>query len=250
METRPSVLENAPLHYAPENELGVVFLFSAYCKKYKIRIEKIQAGFPDCVAFQKAGDGEKKIRIEFEYKSKNFKSHRHSAKNCDWIVCWEHNWPDVPKHLRVIELKREFGLGFNVWIQPVGGEFKKSISNLSLSDAWTVPSQAHKGDLVLFYHNAPDQCVKEVFRIISPVKYQTAGWKSGMDYMASIKLVCRLQAPLFLSDLKYHKIISTASFVRANVVTGFNISEYWVYLAELLIRRNRSLHKLLEKYLK
>src|ERR1035438_1210212 len=117
-EHRPSPLpDGAPMDYAPDNEQGVVFLFSHLArKKYGLRVERVQTGFPDCIAYR----GDKRIRIEFEFKSKNFKTHDHHVKKCDWIVCWEHNWPGVPKHLRVVELRREFGLGFNVWFQPVG----------------------------------------------------------------------------------------------------------------------------------
>ena len=116
---RPDILERAPLHYAPQNEMGVVFLFPHMLKKLRLTIDEIRRQYPDCIAYQKVGGGQKKIRIEFEFKSRNFKSQKHDPKGCDWIVCWEHNWPDIPKHLKVVELRKEFGLGFNVWIQPV-----------------------------------------------------------------------------------------------------------------------------------
>jgi hypothetical protein len=45
------------------------------------------------------------VRLEFEFKSRNFLAHRHDAKKCDVIVCWEDDWPDCP--LDVVELKRE-----------------------------------------------------------------------------------------------------------------------------------------------
>ena len=103
-EHRPSRLpDGSPLDFAPDNEQGVVFLFSHLArKKYGLRVERIQTGFPDCIAYQ----GTKRIRIEFEFKSKNFKTHRHVAKDCDWIVCWEHNWPDVPDNVQVEERQR------------------------------------------------------------------------------------------------------------------------------------------------
>ena len=49
-----------------------------------------------------------RVRIEFEYESKNFVKHLHKAENCDVIVCWEHNWPECP--LRVVELKKVLSL--------------------------------------------------------------------------------------------------------------------------------------------
>ncbi len=37
-----------------------------------------------------------RVRIEFEYQSRNFHTHGHPVDGCDVIVCWEHNWPDLP----------------------------------------------------------------------------------------------------------------------------------------------------------
>ena len=90
METRGEVLQGVSLHHAPTNELGVVFLFAELARKWRLRIDTIQAGFPDCIAYQKIRGREKKVRIEFEFKSRSFKAHQHDAKKCDWIVCWEH----------------------------------------------------------------------------------------------------------------------------------------------------------------
>lgn len=41
--------------------------------------------------------------MEFEFRSSNFKAHGHSIKDCDVIICWEHDWADCP--LEVIELR-------------------------------------------------------------------------------------------------------------------------------------------------
>jgi hypothetical protein len=118
MATRyvPQLIEGAPLRYAPNNEAGVVFLFSHLCKRMQVQVESIQSGFPDCIARQRVGGKERVIRIEFEYRSSNFRLHGHEAKRCDWIVCWEHDWPGVPKSLEVVELQRFFGNEFNVWV--------------------------------------------------------------------------------------------------------------------------------------
>ena len=111
---RPARLDNAPLDYEPRSELGVVYLFSHLARpRFGLRVENVQAGYPDCLASR----GGKRVRIEFEYRSSNFKQHGHNPKGCDWIVCWIHDWPAVPKRLRVVELRKEFGLGFNVWLQ-------------------------------------------------------------------------------------------------------------------------------------
>ena len=102
-----------PLHfrglvYEPVNEQGVILIFGMICEDLNIIIEEIKTTFPDCIARQRYGDIWKKIRIEFEFKSSNFKEHNHDPDLCDIIVCWEHDWKDYPKSkLDVISLQEE-----------------------------------------------------------------------------------------------------------------------------------------------
>ena len=246
----PDILENAPLHYAPRNELGVVFLFSHLLRKLRLSIHEIRPQFPDCIAYQKVGGGQKKIRIEFEYKSSNFKTQRHNPKGCDWIVCWEHNWHDLPKNLTVIELKREFGLGFNVWVQSVRpdslNENGDSISEMNYCDGWSVPSLAHKGDLIIFYNKKPDMCIKNLFKLDGKLIIDDNS--DYGKYYAPIRRVCHLPSPIFLEDLQNHRILKTASFMRGNIQSRYNVTEYWPYLYEKIVRRNPSIKKVLARY--
>jgi hypothetical protein len=66
----------------------------------------VGVGFPDCEAkrcVEKSGDVWERVRIEFEYKSRNFLDHGHRDEDCDVLVCWEHNWPECP--IEVVELR-------------------------------------------------------------------------------------------------------------------------------------------------
>ena len=110
MLERGETLERGPLQYAPQNELGVVFLFAAIAPRLRLRVERIQSAFPECVAYQKSGFGEKRIQVEFEYRSSSFCTHKHDATECDWLVCWEHDWPEVPPRIHVVELRRYLAL--------------------------------------------------------------------------------------------------------------------------------------------
>jgi len=93
------------LVYEPVNEQGVIFLFAKYHKELGIEyIEGIQQGFPDAFGRRRIGKTEyEPVDIEFEFRSIDFKNHRHDLNQCDIIVCWEHNWSQCP--LEVIELK-------------------------------------------------------------------------------------------------------------------------------------------------
>jgi len=93
------------LVYEPVNEQGVIFLFAKYHKELGIEyIEGIQQGFPDAFGRRKIGKTEyEPVDIEFEFRSIDFKNHQHDPKQCDIVVCWEHNWKECP--LEVIEMK-------------------------------------------------------------------------------------------------------------------------------------------------
>jgi hypothetical protein len=95
------------LRHAPINEQGVVFLFGMVSYELGFIVEAVHASFPDCEA-KRCIDGRnerwQRVRIEFEFRSRNFRDHGHSSAGCDLIVCWEHNWPECP--LEVVELRK------------------------------------------------------------------------------------------------------------------------------------------------
>jgi hypothetical protein len=93
------------LVYAPINENGVIFLFGKVADDLNMYIEEIKPGYPDCIGRRFVGKGWERVAIEFEFKSSNFKQHKHDPKDCDIIICWENDWKDCP--LEVIELKSE-----------------------------------------------------------------------------------------------------------------------------------------------
>jgi hypothetical protein len=50
--------------------------------------------------------GWQRVRIEFEFESRNFRDHGHPSTGCDVIVCWRHNWPECPGQIEVVELSK------------------------------------------------------------------------------------------------------------------------------------------------
>ena len=96
------------MSYAPTNEMGVMILFAAEAKRLGFKILRLQPGCPDCEAMWEVAPGKwQRIRIEFEFESRNFLAHGHKLDECDMIVCWEHNWQHCP--LPVLELKTVVG---------------------------------------------------------------------------------------------------------------------------------------------
>ena len=246
---RPDILEKAPMHYAPLNEQGVVFLFSDYARKNHIRVEEIRASFPDCIAYQKKAYGEKRIRIEFEYKAKNFLTHGHDPTKCDWIVCWENNWPSKPANLQIVELRVDYGLGHNVWMMPVKDTDGKKALKARNKTEWSVPSNAHKGDLILFYFRKPDKFIKCIFKLAAHVEHKPAKYYQGkMDYRSIIRKVAWMDCPLHLSEMQNDNILATSGFIRGNLQGRRNVSAHRDHLFDLIIKRNPRLKRTLSPY--
>ena len=95
------------LRHEPVNEQGVVFLFGMLAKELGYLVEAVERGFPDCEAKRQIAPGRwQRVRIEFEFESRNFRDHGHPASGCDVIVCWRHNWDECPENIEVVELSR------------------------------------------------------------------------------------------------------------------------------------------------
>ena len=93
------------LRHEPVNEQGVVFLFGMVARELGYLVEAVQTGYPDCEAKRQIGPGKwQRVRIEFEYESRNFRDHGHPIDGCDLIVCWGHNWLECPGQIEVLEL--------------------------------------------------------------------------------------------------------------------------------------------------
>lgn len=94
------------LRHEPVNEQGVVFLFGMLARELGYAVEAVQTGYPDCEAKRQVDRGRwQRVRIEFEFESRNFRTHGHPPEGCDLIVCWRHNWPECPTHIEVLELQ-------------------------------------------------------------------------------------------------------------------------------------------------
>jgi hypothetical protein len=97
-------LQHPALSHGPTNENGVIFLFGTVAQELGFKVQRIQAEFPDCEAMRQIEPGMwQRVRIEFEFESRNFLVHMHEVTKCDVIVCWRHNWADCP--LEVVELR-------------------------------------------------------------------------------------------------------------------------------------------------
>ena len=103
--TYGSPIDFRGLRHEPTNEQGVLLLFGMLAKELGYIIENVQKGFPDCEALRQIAPGRwQRVRIEFEFESRNFRDHGHPVDGCDVIVCWHHNWEECPPQIEVVEL--------------------------------------------------------------------------------------------------------------------------------------------------
>lgn len=106
--TYGSPMDFRGMRHKPVNEAGVVFLFGMVAKELGFLVEAVQTGYPDCEAKRQVGPEKwQRVRIEFEFESRNFRDHGHTVDGCDIIVCWRHNWNECPESLEILELAVE-----------------------------------------------------------------------------------------------------------------------------------------------
>jgi hypothetical protein len=77
------------------------------------------------------------------------------------------------------------------------------------------------------------------------------GWKvDGSANFGWIQRFCHLDSPIFLSDMRTHKVLRTAPFVRSNMQGrgGLLASEYWPYLYTMLRERNPKHRRTLARF--
>lgn len=102
--SRREVLEGAPLRYAPANELGVVFLFAHLARKWRLRGDAVQSG-----TYQKSQGKEKRIRIEFEFRSRQTDFWATSGVKQSCGSRYENGWR-IPTPLALLLVLRQQGV--------------------------------------------------------------------------------------------------------------------------------------------
>ncbi|MCM8826886.1 MAG: hypothetical protein NC904_05135 [Candidatus Omnitrophica bacterium] len=78
--------------FSPDNEMGVVALFSMYHRELGFPyILRIQSAFPDATVIDDRGE----IRnIEFKLFASSFRTSGYDPNRCDYIVCWYDDLPE------------------------------------------------------------------------------------------------------------------------------------------------------------
>lgn len=97
------------LGHIPMTEAGVLVAFGMIAAKLGLVVLRVQTEFPDCEVLCEMEPGRwQRLRVEFEFESRNFLRHGHDPNGCDMIVCWTHNWAECPENIEVVELRKMF----------------------------------------------------------------------------------------------------------------------------------------------
>jgi hypothetical protein len=102
---RGSILGFRQFAYAPTQEQDVVGIVNSVAQEVGFEIVANRVKFPDCLARERQPGARShylECRIEFEFRSSDYRAHGHPWSGCDLIVCWEHDWERCP--IRVLEL--------------------------------------------------------------------------------------------------------------------------------------------------
>ena len=94
------------LKFAPVNEKGVAYLFGMVSLELGFVVEALRTEPPDCEGkrcLDTDANQWEPVKIDFLFKSSDFKTKGHSENETDIIVCWTHDWEDCP--VEVLELQ-------------------------------------------------------------------------------------------------------------------------------------------------
>ena len=262
---RSEIIGFEGLRHAPENELGVVFLFSKVARRLGfVEIDRIQPQFPDCYAIRKTTKGTARTWIEFEFKSRSFSVHIPQLSSLTprkgLVVCWEHNWPECERHAEVVELRELLGFGRRVWIQNTRPTHQPELDTIPYRKTsnfqWTVAPRARPGDIVLMYRagtpaearrNDADvnllQSIANVFLVKSRPRPDKR-W----GHQAEVAQVAVLEHPLRLAQMRSDAILKDAPFVRASMLGRWDATLYWYRLYNLLVKLNPKAAYRLERF--
>ena len=259
-DERSDLIAFRGLRYAPENELGVVLLFGKIHRDLGFpEIDVIGAGFPDCWAYQKTTRGTRRIWIEFEFRTRSFKTHAQRLRSMKpkrgIVVCWEHNWPYVEKYADVIELKTAVGFGKRVWLQCTNPEYQGRLNDAPMRRntqfALTASARARPNDIVLMYRSGTKrearryevdeallQSITNIYEVTSLPERDKKWGRSA--YVRQVRL---LREPLRLEHLREDIYLKNAGWVRARLQGRPEVTAHWWRLLQLILQMNPELRK-------
>lgn len=242
-------LSDTPLAVEPRNEQGVVALFASLCEEeFGWRITDIETRYPDCYVKDRRG---KELGIELEFESSRYDHDRNRARpgpsglrgHCDWVVCWIDNAKHDEKWRKKIRVKelsalpRFDELGPSVWIQPYSAANVKRLYGRKRHYAWTVPSKARRGDLLLVYRSGTAAAITHIMELLSSATFDRRhGW--GRGFQANLRTLIEIPRPVSRDDLRREARLSEVSFIKRPTPLGQGVLAHWPAIERCLLEHN------------
>jgi len=92
--------------FSPLYEIEVIMIFSKLMESLKMKTVCVSDSFPDAELLVRRGNKWINVSAEFARNSIDFERHGHDPDDCDMIICWKHNWSDIPSDMKIIELRK------------------------------------------------------------------------------------------------------------------------------------------------
>jgi hypothetical protein len=134
-----------------------------------------------------------------------------------------------------------------VWLQPAWVWEADRLISAKSNPWWVANSKAYEGDLLLTYYALPRGCIGHTYRIVTKPQLRKRPSRSPTT-MTRIKQICALHAPLHLSQLRGHRVLKSAGFVRARMQGRPRGTAYWPDIYRQIIDTNPTLETALRPY--
>jgi hypothetical protein len=218
-------------------------------------VEQIRTGFPDCIARRRTATGDRSVKIEFEYRAKDFVSHGHLAQMTRrrvrkvTVICWDDNWLDPPGRVEIISLKQY--LGFRrvfMMSSREKEEYTRFFDSRKKTSGWSLPTRAQRGDLILVYRTATAKTpgrIEDIVEIIAKDEGRDPKWGA----FGQIRKVAKLASPIFLDDFRDDFALRRSPLKSAPYYQGRReITHLWPDVYRLVVKKNPNAKQDLRSY--
>jgi hypothetical protein len=162
----------------------------------------------------------------------------------DWVVCWIDNakkgegWRKNVKVKELSSLSRFSDLGPKVWIQPYQPANVERLIGYRRHTAWTVPSEARKGDLLLVYRSGRPSAITHIMVLLTTAEFDRRhSW--GRGFAANLKTVAELPTPLTRAACLERPELRDVSFFKRPTQLGQDVLSHWPAIRVALLTSNR-----------
>jgi hypothetical protein len=146
----------------------------------------------------------------------------------------------ITKNVMPVPLQKN---NHQVWIVPKREQYLEDyLKRDETPENDALPQNAHRHDLLLIYISSPKSQILFICQVVELLN------DKNDESWAKTKLLCKLDHPLTREELKSHKVLKNAGFVKANFVKSQRVTPYWRDLYNLIIKSDSKVKGILREY--